>query len=233
MLLTRNVWELGVGSWEFPSGHRQCCAIDVPERADHQLVREVLLLTDVLEQFRAGLQPEVHRPTPRLGVGAWIVDRHVVAYRGLIGTGELLDGVELIGVRRRTAVNPEALVVANGVDDERVAFPPANGVAVVGRLQILRVAAAIGVNRAEGVRSANVEDEDPLDLGNLEDLGAVRREELTLHPRRLAPRVRLELVDPAIRRNALRPRLIRNRVPTSANAAAANPYALFVQLHAT
>src|SRR5262245_58984635 len=216
------------------SGHRQRSPVDMPKLADHQLVREVLLLTDVLEQLGAGFEPQVHRATPRLRVGTGIVDGHVVTDRGLISTGELLEGVQLVGVRRRTAVDPEALVVANGIDDQRVTFPPANRVAVVGWLQILRVAPAVHVNRAEGVRTADVEDEDALDFRNLENLCAVGRQELTLHSRRLAPRVRLELVEPAILGDRLRPRLIRNlRTTTAANAATANPYAFFVQLHTT
>src|SRR5262245_36251021 len=137
------------------SGHRQRRAIDVSERADHELMREVLLLADVLEQLRVGLEAKVHRAAPGLGVGARIINGHVAANLREIGTRELLDGVELIGVRRSTAINPEALVVANRIDDERVAFPPADRVAVVGGLQVLRVAAAVRVDRAERVRAAD------------------------------------------------------------------------------
>ena len=54
--------------------------------------------------------------------------------------------------------------------------------------------AAVGVDRAVRVRAADVEDVDPLDLGQLDELDAVRRQELADEPRRLAPRVRLELI---------------------------------------
>ena len=39
--------------------------------------------------------------------------------------------------------------------------------------------AAVHVDRAIGVRAADVEDEDALHLGELDELDAVRRQELT------------------------------------------------------
>ena len=78
--------------------------------------------------------------------------------------------------------------------DERVAFPPADRVAVVARLQVVRMRAAVHVDRAERVRAADVEDVEPLELRHLDELDAVRRQELARDARRLAARVRLELV---------------------------------------
>src|SRR5262245_26823022 len=56
-------------------------------------------------------------------VRAGIVDREVVDQRAEIGPREPLDGVELLRVRRAAAVEPELVVVADSVDDERVTFP--------------------------------------------------------------------------------------------------------------
>ena len=67
--------------------------------------------------------------------------------------------------------------------------------------------AAVGVDGAIGVRPADVEDVDPLDLGKIDELDAVRRQELPHEARGLAPRVGLELVDAAIGEERLRPRL--------------------------
>jgi hypothetical protein len=60
------------------------------------------------------------------------------------------------------------------------------------------------------VRSTNVEDEDLLELSQFHDLDTIRRQELTDTARRLATRVRLELVLTAVCVNSTRPRLKRN-----------------------
>ena len=65
-------------------------------------------------------------------------------------------------MRQAAPVEPEALVVADGVDDQRVAFPPADRVAVVGGREVGRVDAAVHVDGPVGVRSADVEDVDAL-----------------------------------------------------------------------
>jgi hypothetical protein len=60
------------------------------------------------------------------------------------------------------------------------------------------------------VRTADVEDEDALRLGQLDELDAVRRQELAGRARRLAAGVRLELVLLAIVVHRLGPRLERH-----------------------
>src|SRR5687767_478199 len=162
------------------SRHRQRCPVNTLELADHQLVRVVLLLADVLEQLGARFEAQVHRPAPRLGVGAWIVDRQLVTHGRVLGPRELLDRVQRISVRRRAAIDPEPFVVADRVDDQRVTFPPADRVSVVARLQVLWMAAAVRIDRPERVRAADIEDKYALDLRKLDDLGAVRCQELTL-----------------------------------------------------
>ena len=135
--------------------------------------------------------------------------------------------------RRSAAIHPEAFVVADGVDDQRVAFPPADGVAVEGRIEIRRMRAAVHVDRPVRVRAADVEDENALNLRQLDELDAVRRQELAHEARRLAARVRLELVLLAIVEQRLRPRLERYTARcdrTLWNAAAARePHAFILQ----
>ena len=70
--------------------------------------------------------------------------------------------------------------------------------------------AAVHVDRAIGVRTADVEDEDALQFGEFDDLDAVRRQELPDATRRLAPRVRFELILEAVGVDRLGPRLERN-----------------------
>ena len=57
------------------------------------------------------------------------------------------------------------------------------------------------------MRPADIEDVDTLQIGVLDELRAVGREELAQHPRGLAARVRLELVLLTILPERLRPRL--------------------------
>ena len=102
------------------------------------------------------------------------------------------------------AIDPEALVEADRIDHQRVALPPADRVAVVGRRQILGVLAAVHVDRAEGMRAADVEDVGHLLVRELDEFGSVRRQPLARPARRLAARVRLELVSPAIVRDTPR-----------------------------
>ena len=59
-----------------------------------------------------------------------------------------LDHVELLGVRRAAVIEPPLVVEADGIDHERVAFPPADRVAGPRGNQILRVLPAIHVDDA-------------------------------------------------------------------------------------
>ena len=67
--------------------------------------------------------------------------------------------------------------------------------------------AAVHVDRSVGVRPADVEDVDALQIGELDELDAVRRQELAEHAGGLASRVRLELVLLAVVEDGFRPRL--------------------------
>src|SRR5262245_35076367 len=90
----------------------------------------------------------------RLRVGAGIVEREVVDERPEVRAREPLDGVELLRVRGTAAVEPELVVVADGIDDERVALPTADRVAVPARKQVVRMLAAIHVHNTMRARVA-------------------------------------------------------------------------------
>src|SRR5262245_30998581 len=107
--------------------------------------------------------------------------------------------------RQPLPIDPEAFVVAHRIDHERVALPPADRVTVEGWLEPLRVRAAIRVDRPVGVRAADVEDVDSLDLGQLDEFHAVRRQELAREAGRLAAGVRFELVLSTVREHRSRP----------------------------
>src|SRR5687768_17510540 len=186
----------------------------------------VLLLADVLEQLRAVLPAQVHGGGPRLRIRAGIVGRQLITHPGQVGSSDPFDRVQLFGMRRGAAIHPEALVEALGIDDQRVAFPPADRMAVVGRSEVLRMAAAIHINRPEGVRAADIEDIDSIQLGQLDDLDAVRRHERARHARRLTPRVRLELMRVAVGDDRARPRLQGRVVAPPDTAADPDPLVL-------
>src|SRR6185503_4629902 len=94
----------------------------------------VVLRADVFHEFdilshAARGELQLHR----LRVRAGIVDGEVVDQRAEIGPREPLDRVELLRVWRTAAVEPELVVVADGIDDQRVAFPATDRVAVPAR----------------------------------------------------------------------------------------------------
>src|SRR5262245_6202160 len=70
---------------------------------------------------------------------ARIVESEFVDERAVIDARPAFDRVQFFRVRGAAAVEPKLLVVANGVNDERVAFPPADGVSPPARKQIVRM----------------------------------------------------------------------------------------------
>src|SRR5262245_65727454 len=83
--------------------------------------------------------------------------------------------------------------------------------AVEARRQVLRMLAAVEIDRAVAVRAADVEDVGNLRFGQLQELGAVGRQPLARSARWLAARVRLELVAAAIVGDRARPVHVRDR----------------------
>src|SRR5688572_26596677 len=92
---------------------------------------------------------------------------------------------------------------------------------------------AIQVDRAIRVRTSDAEDVDLLELGELDDLDAVRRQKLAHAARRLAACVRLELVLVAVGVDRLGPWLEGNRrgnrVRRCRASAAWQPHTLLVR----
>src|SRR5690606_9974925 len=123
--------------------------------ADHQLVRVVRLLTDVLEELRARVPLKLEIRGPPRRVGTRIVHGDLVLDDVVVHAREALDRMHLLRMRQTAAVEPEPLVEAHAVDDERAALPPADRVTVVRRRQVLRMRAAVHVHGAEGVRAAD------------------------------------------------------------------------------
>src|SRR6185312_1456106 len=77
-------------------------------------------------------------------------------------------------VRHPFACEPEPLVEADRVDDERVAVPVPDRVPVPARLEILRMLAPVQVDDAPAMRRADVQEQDFLRLRQIDDLDAIR-----------------------------------------------------------
>src|SRR6058998_190653 len=84
----------------------------------------------------------------RFRKGTRIIKREIVDERSIVDPGPSFDRVEFLRVRGAAAVEPELVVIANGVDDERVALPRPNRVAPPSRKKIVRMLAAIHVDHA-------------------------------------------------------------------------------------
>src|SRR6478609_7243640 len=80
----------------------------------------------------------------------WILEDDVVDERAVVRTRIALDDMQLLGVRRSTSIEPELVVEADGVDDERVALPPADGMPQPRWNEALRMFTAIHVDDAMG-----------------------------------------------------------------------------------
>src|ERR1041385_3745152 len=112
------------------SGNERARAIHDFVLSDHERRRVVGFLADVFEQLRVGFPHEIRTSCNWSRVRSRIVDGQLVAHRSEFGAREALDGVQAARVRQHAAILPEVLVEAHGVDDERVAFPPADRVSV-------------------------------------------------------------------------------------------------------
>src|SRR5215467_7043648 len=93
-----------------------------------------------------------------------------------------------------SAREPKAFVKTNRVHNERVAFPSADGVTVVTRIDILRMLPPIHINHSKRVRPADIHNENALLFCRLDELDSVWRQELARPARGFAARVRLELI---------------------------------------
>ena len=95
------------------------------------------------------------------------------------GTREPFGELQLVGMRCSPGVHPEFFIQSDGFDDERIAFPVADGVPVIRRAEIFRVLAAVHVDDAIRIRPAHVEDVDAFQiLFHIHELSAVWRGKL-------------------------------------------------------
>src|SRR5439155_1391708 len=121
----------------------------------------IVLLADVFHDLVAGrLQPRRERDGERLRVIHRILDRHRVHERPHIRARPSLDRVELFAVRRAFAVEPELVVEANRVDDERVlVFPAADRMTEPGWIELRRMLPAVHEDLTEAVDVPFMDDE--------------------------------------------------------------------------
>src|SRR5262245_1915779 len=101
--------------------------------------------------------PELHGE--RLRIGAGIGDRGHDLELAELGARIALDGLELLRVRMADEVEPEEVVEPDRLDDERVALPVADRVAVPRRLFVVGMPAAIHEDLPEAVDVAFEQEE--------------------------------------------------------------------------
>src|SRR5262245_53324939 len=108
----------------------------------------VVVLADVFPDFSSFRPSQVEAAGPRLRVRAGIVESNFVFQSSGVRTRKAFGQVKTIRVGQSIAAHPEFFVEADSVDDQRIAFPTANGVAVVTGDQILRMFRAVEVDDA-------------------------------------------------------------------------------------
>src|SRR5205809_3948360 len=185
----------------------RAAAIDGRPLADHQLVRVIGLLADVLEQLSVRLQKQNEPTGEWCRVGSGIVDRQLVPQRVEVDARKPFERAKLGRVRQAAPIEPEAFVETNRVYDERVAFPVTDRMAVVIRLELRWMRPPVRIDRPESVGPTDIEDVDALEFRNLDNLHAVGRQEHSRATRWLAPRVRFERIRSATGVQGPRPRL--------------------------
>src|ERR1043166_7673742 len=89
-------------------------------------------------------------------------------------------------------IEPRGFVESDRVNDQRVAFPAADGVPEKGWIGIFRMPTAVGVNRPPDVRAALEDEEDP--IAQLKDLKWERRGHQPRNTRRQTARFRIVLL---------------------------------------
>src|SRR5215471_6277569 len=89
--------------------------------SNHQVARPIIVLADVLREFRIGTptRKKTGRPGPRVSTG--IIDRDFDLHVVMIRTRELLDEVQLVGMGCTLAFHPEPLIEADRVNNQRIA----------------------------------------------------------------------------------------------------------------
>src|SRR5581483_7714154 len=151
------------------------------ERMAMLLLLEVLavvfvFLADEFVDFReVGTQREGAGHLPGLGEDVGVFEGGLVLQGVVIGARKALDDMERLGVLE--AADLGLVVEADGIDDESVAFPMADGIAHPGWVRVDGVRAAAGGNDAEraGVLMQDGDGKRALDdlklVGDAEGLG--------------------------------------------------------------
>src|SRR5262245_61195026 len=85
--------------------------------ADEKDGSEVIILANVLEKLGTGIPAHLEFVGPGARVGARIVDGHFVVEKVVVVASELLDEVQLFGMRRSRAVHPETFIEADIIDN--------------------------------------------------------------------------------------------------------------------
>src|ERR1051325_7193252 len=109
-----------------------------------QALQSAIVLAEVLHQLGVRHQDEMDRiRLPRTRVRLRVVDLHLEIQVSEVDSLEPLCRLQRVGVRVAVVIEPTALLPvsaaleSSGIDDERVAFPATDGVAVPRRIGIL------------------------------------------------------------------------------------------------
>src|SRR4051812_723474 len=101
-----------------PSRNNEAVTINRSRLADGKLRREIVVLTDILEQLLPRTPAKKNAAGPRCGIGAGIVDGEFVFQRIEIRSRESLHEMQPVGGRSSLPVDPELFVEADGIDDQ-------------------------------------------------------------------------------------------------------------------
>src|SRR5580693_10252107 len=108
-----------------------------------ETLKGMIVLADKFEDVPSGPQLVAQLCRPGFGITFGIVKSEVDLQRLIVHSMNALDDVHLIAFRVTQTIQPNLSVQANRIDDERVAFPVADGVAVVCGSQVSRMFAPV------------------------------------------------------------------------------------------
>ena len=90
-----------------------------------------ILLAKVFLEFLVGNPLDGPTAGPASSVRPWIIDSHFIPQRVQVGPRKFFDQVERFGMGKAATRHPELLIEADGIHDQRVAFPSSNRGSVV------------------------------------------------------------------------------------------------------
>src|ERR1700722_1839620 len=138
---------------------------------------DIVFLADVLLDLAFFVPDNIQADGPGLGVRARIVNGRFVTQGVEIRSRVPFNDMQEIGMGIADQVNPAALVEADDVHDQGVAFPASYRVAEPCGVQSVafRMPPAVHVDDAPEVGASLVDHQDAFLRGNLEDLHGERR----------------------------------------------------------